>query len=148
MIGKLKLNNLTSKEIVVNTRIHNIKRSIVTLFCLLFSMGAMAQAYSSGGGSATNYKSTIGYNNTVTGNYSLAAGWGCQATGQTSFALGYYSKAAGLNSLALGMEVAEHGISLGEMNAILLEKVEELTRYVIDLQKQIDEMRQHNEEMK
>jgi len=27
------------------------------------------------------------------------------------------------------------------MNAILLEKVEELTRYVIDLQKQIDEMK-------
>lgn len=33
-------------------------------------------------------------------------------------------------------------VDLGEMNAILLEKVEELTRYVIDLQKQIDEMKQ------
>ena len=32
------------------------------------------------------------------------------------------------------------------MNAILLEKVEELTRYVIDLQKQIEAMRQQNEE--
>ncbi len=32
-------------------------------------------------------------------------------------------------------------VDLGEMNAILLEKVEELTRYIIDLQKQIDEMR-------
>ena len=40
-------------------------------------------------------------------------------------------------------EVEEQGdVDLGEMNAILLEKVEELTRYVIDLQKQIDEMKQ------
>ena len=39
-------------------------------------------------------------------------------------------------------EVEEQGdVDLGEMNAILLKKVEELTRYVIDLQKQIDEMK-------
>lgn len=39
-------------------------------------------------------------------------------------------------------EVEEQGtVDLGEMNALLLEKVEELTRYVIDLQKQIDEMK-------
>ena len=39
-------------------------------------------------------------------------------------------------------EVEEQGdVDLGQMNAILLEKVEELTRYVIDLQKQIDEMK-------
>ena len=39
-------------------------------------------------------------------------------------------------------DVEERGdIDLGEMNTILLEKVEELTRYVIDLQKQIDEMK-------
>ena len=87
----------------MNTRKHNIKKSIVTLSCLLFSVGAMAQAYSSGGGSATGYKSTLGNQNTASGNYSFAAGWGCQATGQTSIALGYYSKAEGLNSMALGM---------------------------------------------
>lgn len=40
-------------------------------------------------------------------------------------------------------DVKEQGdVDLGNMNVILLEKVEELTRYVIDLQKQIDEMRQ------
>ncbi len=40
-------------------------------------------------------------------------------------------------------EVERQGdINLGEMNAILLEKVEELTRYVIDLQKQIDEIKE------
>lgn len=39
-------------------------------------------------------------------------------------------------------EVAEQGdVDLGEMNAILLEKVEELTRYVIELRKQIDELK-------
>ena len=39
-------------------------------------------------------------------------------------------------------EVEEQGdVDLSEMNAILLEKVEELTRYVIDLQKQIDELK-------
>ena len=39
-------------------------------------------------------------------------------------------------------EVERQGdVDLGEMNVILLEKVEELTRYIIDLQKQIDEMR-------
>lgn len=87
----------------MNTRKHNIKRSIVTLSCLLFSVGAMAQAYSSGGGSVSGFKSTLGNQNTASGNYSFAAGWGCQATGQTSIALGYYSKAEGLNSMALGM---------------------------------------------
>lgn len=36
-------------------------------------------------------------------------------------------------------------INLGAMNAILLEKVEELTRYVIDLQNQIDELKKGKE---
>lgn len=101
----------------MNTRKHNIKRSIVTLSCLLFSVGAMAQAYSSGGGSATGFKSTLGNQNTASGNYSFAAGWGCQATGQTSIALGYYSKAEGLNSMALGMyanSLVAYGITIGK----------------------------------
>lgn len=38
-------------------------------------------------------------------------------------------------------EVEENGVDLGEMNAKLLQKVEELTLYVIDLQKQIDELK-------
>ena len=36
-------------------------------------------------------------------------------------------------------------VDLREMNAVLLEKVEELTRYIIDLQKQIDELRKGKE---
>jgi hypothetical protein len=43
-------------------------------------------------------------------------------------------------------EVDERGdIDLGEMNALLLEKVEELTRYVIDLQNQINELKKGKE---
>lgn len=100
----------------MSTKIINIKTSIITIICILSSMGAMAQAYSSGGGSATGYKSTLGNQNTASGNYSLAAGWGNQAIGQTSFALGYYSKAQGLNSMALGMYSCSqnaYGITIG-----------------------------------
>ena len=100
----------------MNTRKHNIKKSIVTLSYLLFSVGAMAQAYSSGGGSATGYKSTLGNQNTASGNYSLAAGWGNQASGQTSFALGYGNNSLGLNSIAIGMFTKSqnaYGITIG-----------------------------------
>ena len=38
-------------------------------------------------------------------------------------------------------EVEENGVDVGEMNKLLLQKVEELTLYVIDLQKQIDELK-------
>lgn len=38
-------------------------------------------------------------------------------------------------------EVLENGINVGEMNALLLKKIEELTLYIIDQQKQIDELR-------
>lgn len=45
-------------------------------------------------------------------------------------------------------EVAEQGIDLGEMNAILLQKVEELTLHVIELQKQIDIQQNEINELK
>jgi hypothetical protein len=38
-------------------------------------------------------------------------------------------------------EVSENGLDLGDMNALLLKKIEELTLYVIDLQKQVDELK-------
>ncbi|MDR1112299.1 MAG: hypothetical protein LBL18_00835, partial [Bacteroidales bacterium] len=37
-------------------------------------------------------------------------------------------------------EVEADGVKVGEMNALLLKKVEELTLYVIELQKQINEL--------
>lgn len=42
-------------------------------------------------------------------------------------------------------EVEECGLSLGEMNKVLLQKVEELTMHVIELQKQIDELKKGRE---
>lgn len=41
-------------------------------------------------------------------------------------------------------EVEKEGIQIGEMNAILLQKIEELALYVIELQKQIDELKGDN----
>ena len=42
-------------------------------------------------------------------------------------------------------EVEKDGADLGEMNRVLMEKVEELTLYIIDLQKQIDELKFNKE---
>ena len=42
-------------------------------------------------------------------------------------------------------EVEADGMSVGEMNKVLLQKVEELTLYVIELQKQIDELKKERE---
>jgi hypothetical protein len=45
-----------------------------------------------------------------------------------------------LPEIPTAQEVKENGILLGEMNAKLLQKIEELTLYVIDLQKKIDSL--------
>ena len=51
-----------------------------------------------------------------------------------------------LPNIPSAQEVEEQGdVDLGAMNALLLEKVEELTRYVIDLQNQIDELKNGKE---
>ncbi len=42
-------------------------------------------------------------------------------------------------------EVNENGLDLGDMNALLLKKVEELTLYVIDLQKQVDALKKQTD---
>lgn len=46
-----------------------------------------------------------------------------------------------LPDVPAAQEVSANGIDLGEMNAILLQKVEELTLHIIELQKQIDELK-------
>ena len=46
-----------------------------------------------------------------------------------------------LPDIPSAQEVEEEGVDVGEMNKLLLQKVEELTLYVIDLQKQIDELK-------
>jgi len=45
-------------------------------------------------------------------------------------------------------EVIEEGIKLGEMQAKLLEKVEELTLYVIELNKKVENLRKENKELR
>ena len=46
-----------------------------------------------------------------------------------------------LPDIPSAQEVEENGVDVGEMNKLLLQKVEELTIYIIDLQKQIDELK-------
>ena len=41
-------------------------------------------------------------------------------------------------------EVADNGILVGEMNATLLKKVEELTLYMIELEKKVKELEKHS----
>lgn len=101
----------------MNANISNSKKVAVFLAAMFFSASAFSQAFSSGGGSSTGYKSTLGYQNTANGNYSLAAGWGNQASGQTSFALGYHNQSIGLNSMAIGMHTKSqnnYGITIGK----------------------------------
>ena len=58
----------------------------------------------------------------------------------------YVSAYKHLPGIPSAQEVEDKGdIDLGAMNALLLEKVEELTRYVIDLQNQIDELKKEKE---
>ena len=45
-------------------------------------------------------------------------------------------------------EVTENGINLGEMNAKLLQKVEELTLYMIDMNKEVKQLKSENQELK
>jgi hypothetical protein len=43
-------------------------------------------------------------------------------------------------------EVLENGINLGEMDALLLQKIEELTLYVIELEKKLEELGDNNKQ--
>jgi len=45
-------------------------------------------------------------------------------------------------------EVIENGINLGEMNAKLLQKIEELTLYMIDVNKEVKQLKSENQELK
>ncbi len=46
-----------------------------------------------------------------------------------------------LPDIPSAQQVEKEGVDVGEMNKLLLQKVEELTLYIIDLQKQIDELK-------
>lgn len=53
----------------------------------------------------------------------------------------YIDKNKHLPEVPTEKEVTENGLNLGEMNALLLKKIEELTLYVIQQQKEIDELK-------
>ena len=53
----------------------------------------------------------------------------------------YIGENGHLPQMPSAAEVEADGANLGEMNRLLLQKVEELTLYIIDLQKQIDELK-------
>ncbi len=53
----------------------------------------------------------------------------------------YIAKNKHLPEVPSAKEMEEKGLRLGEMNLLLLKKIEELTLYVIDQQKQIDELK-------
>ena len=53
----------------------------------------------------------------------------------------YINENQHLPNVPSAVEVEENGIELGKMNAILLQKMEEMTLYILDLQKQIDELK-------
>ena len=53
-----------------------------------------------------------------------------------------------LPSIPSAAQVAEEGVSLGEMNKLLLQKVEELTLYMIELKKQNDQLANEVEALK
>jgi hypothetical protein len=55
----------------------------------------------------------------------------------------FVSKNKHLPEIPSEKEILNDGINIGEMNALLLKKIEELTLYIIDQQKQIDELKNH-----
>ena len=120
----------------------------------------------------TNSNFTCSYNGDVTANtLTVGNGFACDANGYVKakeikvtltdwpdfvFEDGFkrlsipeteqYIKANGhLPDMPSAQEVEENGVSLGEINAKLLQKIEELTLHIIDLQKQIDELKQGKE---
>lgn len=57
---------------------------------------------------------------------------------------GYIQANGHLPEVPSAEEAEADGVDLGEMNRLLLQKVEELTLYVIDLQKQLDELKRRD----
>jgi hypothetical protein len=53
----------------------------------------------------------------------------------------FMAQNADIAGLLCATEIKVNGVNISEMNAILLQKVEELTLYILDLQKQIDELK-------
>ncbi|WP_422079611.1 hypothetical protein [Ulvibacterium sp.] len=61
---------------------------------------------------------------------------------------GHIKEKGHLKDIPSGEEVAENGILLGEMDSKLLQKIEELTLYMIDMNKEIQQLKKENSELK
>lgn len=70
--------------------------------------------------------------------YVFGEGYRLPTLGEVERYIRQHSHLPGVPSAA---EVEQEGADLGEMNRLLMQKVEELTLYVIDLQKQINELK-------
>lgn len=60
----------------------------------------------------------------------------------------YYNENKHLKDVPSAKDVKENGINSAEMDAILLQKIEELTLYTVDLNKQVQELKKENAELK
>ncbi|WP_264536577.1 hypothetical protein [Flavobacterium sp. N1736] len=60
----------------------------------------------------------------------------------------HIAKKGHLENIPSEKEVLENGINLGEMNAKLLQKIEEITLYMIEMKKDITILKQENKELK
>jgi len=60
----------------------------------------------------------------------------------------HVKKEKSLPGIPKNKEVIKEGVYVGEMQAKLLEKVEELTLYVIELNKEVKDLREENEELR
>ena len=60
----------------------------------------------------------------------------------------YINQNKHLPEIPAAKEMEQNGVNLGEMNMMLLKKVEELTLYVIEQQKEIKELKKEMEQMK
>jgi hypothetical protein len=58
----------------------------------------------------------------------------------------YINQNKHLPEVPAAKEMEKNGVNLGEMNMLLLKKVEELTLYVIELKKENDEQRKRSED--
>ena len=85
------------------------------------------------GGGVSAVGLTASGNMTVAGSAAIGSGFLCTSGGQVAN--------RHLQNIPSAGQVLDEGVNVGEMNALLLEKIEELTLYIIDLQKQIDELK-------
>lgn len=60
----------------------------------------------------------------------------------------FYKKNSHLPEIPSAKEVEEKGIDVGEMNTLLLKKVEELTLYMVDLNKKVEKLEAENKSLK